>query len=438
MHPIFRLFAVAVVFAIATISWLVLGGVMTERSRTMGYQLRGDVVELWGKAQSQAAPTFTFEWNTTRIEKRSEIRDGVWVSVEDPVIVEHVKAMQPSSTDIEVDLDLDQRLKGLMWYSLYDVDFGGTWTYVHAEEVPGTLAVSLQFPDMEGLYDSFVFAVDGEDLARTLKPVHGGVTARVPIEPGQTVTLDVGYVSRGMGEWRYVPSPDVANLEDFSLVMRTDFSRVDFPAFSMSPTSKRYSDEGWTLDWTFSRMVTGHDIGMIMPDRIQPGDLAAQLSFSAPISLLFFFGLLFVLSVMRRIEIHPINYLFLAASFFAFHLLFAYSVDHMHLVPAFVLCSVVSIVLVVSYLRLVVSPRFAFVEAAAAQLVYLIGFALAHFWDGFTGLTVTVLSILTLFILMQMTGRLNWSEVLRRAAVGARQSTAAVSEESEVGEEAGA
>ena len=53
-----------------------------------------------------------------------------------------------------------------------------------------------------------------------------------------------------------------------------------------------------------------------------------------------------------------------------------------------------------------------FVEATLAQLVYLIGFSLAHFWDGFTGLTVTCLSILTLFILMQLTGRIRWSEAL--------------------------
>ena len=106
------------------------------------------------------------------------------------------------------------------------------------------------------------------------------------------------------------------------------------------------------------------------------------------------------------------SYLFLAGAFFAFHLLFAYSVDHLPVVPAFALASVVSMVLVVSYLRLVVSSRFAFVEAALAQLVYLVGFSLAHFFDGFTGLTVTVLSIATLFVLMQVTGRVRWAEVL--------------------------
>jgi inner membrane protein involved in colicin E2 resistance len=100
--------------------------------------------------------------------------------------------------------------------------------------------------------------------------------------------------------------------------------------------------------------------------------------------------------------------------------LFSYAVDHLEVVPAFVLSSAVSVVLVVSYLRLVVSARFAFVEAAAAQVVYLIGFSVAHFWDGFTGLTVTVLSILTLFLLMQLTGRIRWSEALQRRPAEAR------------------
>lgn len=48
-----------------------------------------------------------------------------------------------------------------------------------------------------------------------------------------------------------------------------------------------------------------------------------------------------------------------------------------------------------------------------AALVYLVGFSLAHFWKGFTGLTVTVLAIVTLFVVMQLTSRMRWSEVLQ-------------------------
>jgi energy-converting hydrogenase Eha subunit G len=70
----------------------------------------------------------------------------------------------------------------------------------------------------------------------------------------------------------------------------------------------------------------------------------------------------------------------------------------------------VSIFLVVSYLRLVVGITFAAREAAAAQFVYLVLFSYAFFFEGFTGLAVTIGSIITLFVVMQMTGRIRWSE----------------------------
>jgi hypothetical protein len=62
-----------------------------------------------------------------------------------------------------------------------------------------------------------------------------------------------------------------------------------------------------------------------------------------------------------------------------------------------------------SYLRIVAGPRFAFVEAALAQLVYVAGFSYAFFFEGFTGLTVTIGAILSLFLVMQMTARVNWN-----------------------------
>lgn len=415
MRFLLRGFGIACVFGVTTMGWLVFGVVMEERSKNQSGTLRGQVTDLWGSPQSQAAPRFTFQWTTEKLEVRSEIVQGEVKEIRERVEQVHTREMSPASTAITADLALDQRLKGLMWYSLYDVDFDGAWSYTHNEDIPGTLLLGFTFPQENGLYDDFRFVVDGEDLARTLRPEYGQVSVSLPVQPGQTVALEIGYQSRGMDEWRYVPAPGVANLEAFTLAMTTDFADIDFPIYSMSPSSKQEVGAGWALDWDFEQVVTGHDIGMVMPVPIQPGELASKLSFSAPISLLFFFGMLFVLATLRNIEIHPINYVFLGAAFFAFHLLFGYTVDHLHVVVAFALSSVVAIVLVVSYLRLVVSSRFAFLESAAAQLVYLIGFSLAHFWDGFTGLTVTVLSILTLFLLMQLTGRIKWAEILKNS-----------------------
>ncbi|MBM3769527.1 MAG: hypothetical protein FJW32_29475 [Acidobacteria bacterium] len=138
--------------------------------------------------------------------------------------------------------------------------------------------------------------------------------------------------------------------------------------------------------------------------------MAAEISFFAPVSLFFFFFLMFIITTLRGIDLHPMNYFFLAAAFFAFHLLLAYMVDHFDIHASFLIASVVSVGLVASYMRLVVGPRFAFREVAAAQLVYLVLFSYAFFFRGFTGLAVTIGLIATLFVVMQATGRIRWSE----------------------------
>ena len=95
----------------------------------------------------------------------------------------------------------------------------------------------------------------------------------------------------------------------------------------------------------------------------------------------------------------------LAASSFAFNLLLAYLVDHAGKHAAFVASSAVSIALAASYLRLVTGARFVFREAALGQFVYLELFSYAFSFRGFTGLAIA-----TLFIAIQATGRIRWSE----------------------------
>jgi hypothetical protein len=114
-------------------------------------------------------------------------------------------------------------------------------------------------------------------------------------------------------------------------------------------------------------------------------------------------------------SLHPVNYGFLSAAFFAFHLLLAYLVDHISIHQAFFVSSIVSVFLVVSYLRIVAGTRFAIARAGLAQFVFLVLFSYAFFFEGYTGLTVTIGAIVTLFVLMQATARVDWGRGVRRA-----------------------
>jgi len=404
-----QLAAVGAVFILTSMAWLVLGGV-TEMRRGQQARVLGDSVEdLWGTPQTQAAPNLRFEWEEKKQVTRTETEDGKNRQISELIVERQEQSVPLASSDIDVQLHSDLRRKGLLWYSLYDVDFDGTWTYRHEQLQSGHLLVRFAFPGTQGIYDNLVFEVDGVDFLGRLDPSAGQITARIAVEPGQQVNIHAGYRSRGKDEWRYAPSQGVTGvgrLTDFTLRAHTDFGDIDFPSRTLSPSEKTADGEGWNLLWRFDQVATGQGIGIVTPTRIQPGELASRLSISAPISLAFFFLVLMMFASLRGIDLRPLNYALLAGAFFAFHLLFAYSVDHMSVPVAFALSSVVSMLLVITYLRLVVSERFAWREAGIAQLVYLIGFSLAHFLDGYAGLTVTVLSIATLFLMMQLTGRM--------------------------------
>jgi hypothetical protein len=67
--------------------------------------------------------------------------------------------------------------------------------------------------------------------------------------------------------------------------------------------------------------------------------------------------------------------------------------------------------LVISYMRLAVGPRFAYVEIGVSQFVHLVLFSYSFFFKGFTGLVIRLLCIATLFITMQLTARRDWEAV---------------------------
>jgi inner membrane protein len=405
-----RIVGIITVFAVTAIAWIVLGNSTSDRTHGQSTKLDGQIQALWGRPLVQHGPAFDFQWTKEEVHTHY---DQSGAQSKQQVVKTYTKQVLPSSASLSADIHLDQRLKGLVWYSLFGITFDGTWTYLHEQPEKGDLLLGFEFPDPQAMYDDFQFVVNGSDLAAELRPAEGKLSHTLPVQPGQVVTFKVHYRTRGRDRWHYQPTREgMASLKDFSLKVTTDFKDIDYPETSTSPSTKRPVSGGWALNWDFKQVLTGNTMGVVMPARIQPGTLASVLAFSAPISLGLFFLFLFVFSVLRKLDIHPINYMAIAAAFFSFHLLFAYSVDHLPLALAFTLASLISIAMVVSYLRLVVSSRFAYREAAAAQLVYQVGFSLAHFWEGFTGLTVSLLATATLFILMQLTGRIKWTEAL--------------------------
>jgi hypothetical protein len=404
-----RLFAIALIFGCCAFAWLALGGSIVVRTGETDARLSEEVESLWGGRHDQIAPS---AWHEMRRVVTEDVQDkddqGRMTTRQVTKTVTDRIAIPFRSSRLNVDIGLEHRKKGLLWYDTYSVGFKGKYRLINADPLARAVFVHFDFPSTKAIYDAFTFQVNGREVA-PVTDMSAGITARAEIPAGGEAVVEVGYRSRGLGVWTYSLSPTgVAQTRDFELDMRTDFSAIDFPAGTISPTTKSPQDAGWRLTWGFESLVTGQKLGIDPPNRLNPGPLAARITFFAPVSLLFFFTVIAVLGVLTGRSLHPMNYFFLAAAFFAFHLLLAYLVDHVDIHAAFAVASLVSVFLVVSYLRLVGGMRFALLRAGLAQIVFLVLFGYAFFFEGYTGLTVTLGAVATLLVLMQMTGRVDW------------------------------
>ena len=419
-----RVAAILVIFMCSTLAWVVLGGTIMTRTYSLDGSLQQKVASTWGSPQTQSPPAASFV--VTSFKEAESLEDGKKVVRKVEVKEEKLLALDASRVDVQ--LDLEPRKKGLLWYRTYKVVFDAKYTFAPTAS-PEEVMIRLPFPAAQALYDDLAVKVDGVPIEVTSEPASAaspGVTSVAAVRgktmalPGKPLVVDVRYRSQGLDTWRYDfgggATQSVAQVRDFELKMATNFDDIDFPDNTLSPTSKRRSGRGWHLLWDYENLVSGYAVAMAMPEKLQPGPLAGRISFFAPVSLFFFFFVMLLITTLRRIDLHPVNYFFLAAAFFAFHLLLAYLVDHIDIHVAFLISSAVSLALVVSYLRLVVGMRFAAVEAGLTQFLYLVLFSYAFFFKGFTGLTVTIGSILTLFVAMQLTGRIRWSERLAPAS----------------------
>ena len=382
---------------------------MKVRTTTQDSKLKSMVGQLWGAPQAQKAPEIYYQ--TKRDHEIRTVKDGQTFTEIQTETTNHPLPLD--SSNLQVGLNLQHRKKGLLWYATYRVQFSALYSFNNPTSESRNIFVRFQLPSKDAVYDNFQFAFGGKDPS-IVEIQSGGVYQSIVLNPGQIATLNVSYGSQGLDEWWYDFGSDVTQVNNFHLNLNTDYADINFPENSISPTSKAKSKDGWKLQWRYSHLLSGVKVGMAMPHKLNPGPWVSNVTYAAPVSLFLFFFLLMVLSTLKKVSLHPMHYFFIGASFFSFHILLAYLVDHISIHTSFLISSIVSITLVISYLRIVAGKRFAFLEAGIAQFVYLVLFSYTFFFEEYTGLAVTVLAILTLFVVMQITARVNWQSVFSR------------------------
>ncbi|MGB0580045.1 MAG: inner membrane CreD family protein [Limisphaerales bacterium] len=381
-----RLLAIVIIFTGICAAWFLLGSAVTLRTARADVQLLDKVRGNWGAEIQQKQPKVFYVAPDSSESRRT---------------------IQPLTSDVRVNLNYDPKKKGLLWYRTYQADFSAEYVVRNPTPIEQTIFIEFEFP-VDGMrYDAFNLSIEGEVSDKA--PENGTITESVVLAADAEATVRIGYRAAGMNSWSYSLA-GTSRIRGLQLQMLTDFDDIDFPVGTESPTSRDPAGNGWQLNWDYSDVIGAQAIGMDMPAAINPGPVAARITFFAPVSLLFFFAVLVILGMIRDRSLHPMNYFFLGAGCFAFQLLFVYLVGLIPVQTAFAIAAAVSLVLVTGYLWLACGRKFA-LSAGVAQLFYLVLFSYSFFFVGLTGITVTVGAIVTLAMLMVITAKVDWSEV---------------------------
>lgn len=382
-----HLIVIAVIFVCTTILWWLLGAVITERTLHVSYETGDTVSGRWGPRLVQKHPQakYTSSSGTSLV-------------------------LQPAKSDVKVQLSYQPVKMGLLWHRTYSVKFAGAYTFTNTTAITQMLRIGFDLPSGKTLLDKIRFTLgEGAAACRSMAaPLEGAMTDSVQLAPGESIPVEVSYECRGMDIWDYAFS-DASRIRDFTLTINTDFTDVNFPV--SSPTERRPTDKGMELVWKYEDAISAPGIGMEMPRELNAGPVAAQISRYAPLSLLMFFVVMLITATSRGVSLHPVNYFFLAAGFFAFPLLFSYMLDLVPVHLSFVIAAAVSLLLVCGYLR-AATGEFLFRVGVAAQASYMVLFSYSFFFKGLTGLTLTLGGVVTLAVLMALTAKVDWSQKL--------------------------
>ena len=409
-----RLIAIGFIFFSTCIAWIILGTTNQSRTNKMTTSLRKEVERLYGGQLIIRSPIFYSKKLRYEDIRDKKVIKKAYYEREDNLL---------TSSKIMIRVLLDQRKKGNLWFPTFKMEFKGDYEFQIRNFDPDKrhyILATLESAD--SIYDDIKFIINGETVDSVLPMVKKQEVQVTPDIDGR-VNLQIAYRCTGMEQLSYFISPNnnqIMQVNNFLLKIITDFDNYDFPSGMMSPIEKNKLDNKDELVWKFENTITGKDIGLKIPNKINPGKIVSRTSFFAPVSLLFFFVVIMIISMVTKVNIHPMNYFFLAATFFSFHLMYSYFSDHLNIHLTFAIASVLSLLLTITYLKLFTPNRFAFVYAPISQFIYLIVFSFSFSFKGVTGMMVTICSVITLFVLMQMTGKVNWNDLFGEITPGRR------------------
>jgi inner membrane protein len=349
---------------------MMIKGVISEREayRDQAY-LR--VAQSRAGAQTLTGPIRVVPWTDTR---QVEVVDAAGTKKIETQVEQSYWLQMPSKLVVDGGMLPDERRVGLFrvpvytWKAKVSAEFSDDDYPVKAGRVYGTPYLAVGIADVRGLVGSPDLKVDGEAL--TLQPGIGDVTGigkglHVPLQGFADSTggmlkgskVDLSLVLDGTRSLAVVPVGD-----DSRIAIRSPWPHPLFGG-SFLPNERQVGEKGFDAEWAVSSLASeaqrqlrdNRDVEpeTVSVELVNPVDIYTQADRASKYGILFivltFVGFI-LFELIKRLRIHPLQYLMVGLALAIFFLLLLSLSEHIPFWVAYVVSAVACIGLQAVYL----------------------------------------------------------------------------------------
>ncbi|MBQ1761435.1 MAG: inner membrane CreD family protein, partial [Aquincola sp.] len=371
-----KLLLIGLLMALLAIPLALVRQVIAERS-AYRQQAAAEVARAHAGPQTLTGPVLWLPYTETFVRK-VKVEGKAGATREELVSEERVSVQFPKTLDTRSRLATETRWRGIFPVTVYTSQHANTGRFVWEEVTPrqpggritlGQPLLLMGVSDTRGLLAAPQMRLAGSALAVEQAPASSPLplAARVDpalLKPGAVLEVALDFELAGTGGIGWVPLAD-----DSSVTLTSSWPHPSFGG-DFLPRTRSVTASGFEATWRVSSLSsraqsqfledprgdsppshTVEQFSVSLNDPVDVYRLTERATKYAGMFIVLTFAAFFVLEMVRRWRIHPMQYLMIGAALVLFFLLLLSLAEHMDFVLAYGLASTGCIALLGHYLR---------------------------------------------------------------------------------------
>ena len=358
-----KIFAIGFLTLLLMIPVALVSDLVTER-QSRQEEAAAEIASKWGGAQRITGPMLTIPYDTYELNKEGE-RINLFRSY---------AHFLPEALGIQGTLQPELRYRGIYEVPVFKTELqlegffnapllnlNEAHTEIHWDESYLTLGIS----DLRGINQSIDFRWNGQSMVsepgtRTGGMIPTGVTIAGPLEgepTAGTYPFSISLSLNGSENLSFIPMGRETKAE-----LKSSWTDPGFDG-AFLPVDREISAEGFSASWkvlelnrNYPQQWTNREVnfeasafGVNLVTPVETYQVAERSTKYAILFIILTFGVFFFIEILRKMRVHPIQYILVGFGLSLFYLLLLSLSEHLGFCMAYILASLAIVVLITAY-----------------------------------------------------------------------------------------